>query len=420
MSSRATKNLLNAIVWNDEIDKRIYLDFLRAKKEINLLLVGAGEAEWSVWRQLRLLHPPGLTDRERSTYKEAIFSNIAQDMRAILGAMPALDISLFPINEAHRATILSRPELDKADVLPRDVANAIHGLWRDPGVKGAVSRGNEFGLSESAVYYFNSVDRIGAVDYVPSDQDILLSFQDHLQVGELTYKIFHPRGQRSGRRKWIHCFENVNAILFCADLTQYDQMLYEDESVNCIQEALTLFDSICNSRWFVETNMILFLNIDGLMDKLQRSPLFFPPSLYLFFSAAIAADYFPDYTGGDNFDAVCDYFLHRFVSLNQSVATKQIRAHYASTMDSQHVKFVSRSARNDFRHFQCILWSRIGLTHLPVLLSSIQDILLQLHLREQGLLGPRPRARKSRSSRTSLQSWIAALKARYSGRGLKL
>ncbi|KAJ7794061.1 heterotrimeric G-protein alpha subunit, GPA1-like protein [Mycena olivaceomarginata] len=386
MSSRATKNLLNAIVWNDEIDKRIYLDFLRAKKEINLLLVGAGEAEWSVWRQLRLLHPPGLTDRERSTYKEAIFSNIAQDMRAILEAMPALDISLSPINEARRATILSHPELGKADVLPRDVANAIHGLWRDPGVKGAVSRGNEFGLSESAVYYFNSVDRIGAVDYVPSDQDILrcrvkaegvaeTSFSDHLQVGELTYKIFHPRGQRSGRRKWIHCFENVNAILFCADLTQYDQMLYEDESVNCIQEALTLFDSICNSRWFVETNMILFLNIDGLMDKLQRSPL---------------ADYFPDYTGGDNFDAVCDYFLHRFVSLNQSVATKQIRAHYASTMDSQHVKI------------------------------SIQDILLQLHLREQGLLGPRPRARKSRSSRTSLQSWIAALKARYSGRGLKL
>jgi hypothetical protein len=50
------------------------------------------------------------------------------------------------------------------------------------------------------------------------------------------------------------------------------------------------------------------------------------------------ADYFPDYTGGDNFDAVCDYFLHRFVSLNQSAATKQIYAHYISTMDSQHVK----------------------------------------------------------------------------------
>ncbi|KAJ7302118.1 heterotrimeric G protein alpha subunit B [Mycena albidolilacea] len=381
MSSRATENLLNAIIWNDEIDKRIYLDFLRAKKEINLLLIGAGGAEWSVWRQLRL--PPGLTDRERSTYKEAIFSNIAQDMRAILEAMPALDISLSSINEARRAIILSRPELDKADVLPPDVANAIRGLSRDPGVKGAVSRGNEFGLSESAVYYFNSIDRIEAVGYVPSDQDILRCrvkaegvAETSFQVGELTYKIFHPHDQRSNRKKWIHCFENVNAILFCVDLTQYDQMLYEDESVNCIQEAIILFDSICNSRWFVKTSMLLFLNIDGLMDKLQRSPL---------------ADYFPDYTGGDNFDAVCDYFLHRFVSLNQSAATKQIYAQYTSTMDSQHVKF---------------------------LLSSIRDILFQLRLHEQ--LGSRSWAWKSRSSRTSLQSWIAALKARYSGRGLKL
>jgi len=33
-------------------------------------------------------------------------------------------------------------------------------------------------------------------------------------------------------------------------------MLYEDESVNRMQEALTLFDSICNSRWFVKTSIV--------------------------------------------------------------------------------------------------------------------------------------------------------------------
>ncbi|KAJ3549081.1 hypothetical protein NMY22_g1025 [Coprinellus aureogranulatus] len=60
-----------------------------------------------------------------------------------------------------------------------------------------------------------------------------------------------------------------------------------------MQEALTLFDSICNSRWFVKTSIILFLNkIDLFAEKLPRSPL---------------GDYFPDYTGGDNYDAACDY-----------------------------------------------------------------------------------------------------------------
>ncbi|GAW07766.1 heterotrimeric G protein alpha subunit B [Lentinula edodes] len=129
--------------------------------------------------------------------------------------------------------------------------------------------------------------------------------------------------------------------LFLVSLSEYDQMLYEDESVNRMQEALTLFDSICNSRWFVKTSIILFLNkIDLFAEKLPRSPL---------------GDYFPDYTGGDNYDAACEYLLHRFVSLNQSAATKQIYAHYTCATDTQQIKFV---------------------------LSAIQDILLQLHLRE--------------------------------------
>ncbi|KAJ7809136.1 hypothetical protein B0H14DRAFT_2379939, partial [Mycena olivaceomarginata] len=109
---------------NAAIDNRLLLDSLKANNEINLLLLGAGGAERSVVRQMKLLHPPGL--RERVAYKEAIFSNIAQDMRC---AMPALEISLAPQNDAHRATVISLPEKIEADGLPRDIADAIRGLW---------------------------------------------------------------------------------------------------------------------------------------------------------------------------------------------------------------------------------------------------------------------------------------------------
>ena len=48
-------------------------------------------------------------------------------------------------------------------------------------------------------------------------------------------------------------------------------------------EPLTLFDSICNSRWFVKTSIILFLNkIDRFKEKLPISPM---------------KNYFPDYEG---------------------------------------------------------------------------------------------------------------------------
>lgn len=36
-------------------------------------------------------------------------------------------------------------------------------------------------------------------------------------------------GQRSERRKWIHCFDNVNMVLFVVALTDYDQKDPEDE-----------------------------------------------------------------------------------------------------------------------------------------------------------------------------------------------
>ncbi|GJE90016.1 heterotrimeric G protein alpha subunit alpha [Phanerochaete sordida] len=338
---------------NDEIENQLKRDRAMAKNEIKMLLLGAGESGKStVLKQMKLIHNGGYNDAEREQYKEIIYSNTIQSMRAILDAMPQLDIQLSPQNDARRSIILGLQGNLDTDVLPTDVADAIRGLWQDHGVREAVSRSREFQLNDSAVYYFNMIDRMSSPDYMPTDQDILRSrvkttgiTETTFKVGELTYKLFDVGGQRSERKKWIHCFENVTALVFLVSLSEYDQMLYEDESVNRMQEALTLFDSICNSRWFVKTSIILFLNkIDLFAEKLPRSPL---------------GDYFPDFQGGDNYDAACQYLLNRFVSLNQSAATKQIYAHYTCATDTNQIKFV---------------------------LSAIQDILLQLHLRECGLL----------------------------------
>ena len=51
-----------------------------------------------------------------------------------------------------------------------------------------------------------------------------------------TYKSLHFRlvdvgGQRSERRKWIHCFEQVTAIIFCVALSEYDLTLSEDQEM---------------------------------------------------------------------------------------------------------------------------------------------------------------------------------------------
>lgn len=350
---------------NDAIDNQLKRDRALAKNEIKMLLLGAGESGKStVLKQMKLLHHGSYSLQEREQYKEIIFSNTVQSMRAILDAMPILELNVAEANEGS-ARIVEKwgGQGEEMERLDEGLARALDTLWRDPAVQEAVTRAREFQLNDSATYYFSSLPRLASRSYVPTDADILRSrvkttgiTETSFLVGQLTYRLFDVGGQRSERKKWIHCFENVTALVFLVALSEYDQTLYEDSTVNRMQESLTLFDSICNSRWFVKTSIILFLNkIDLFAEKLQHSPL---------------AHYFPDYRGAggsgrgqqgaeEEYDAACEYFLHRFVSLNQSAASKQIYAHYTCATDTQQIKFV---------------------------LSAIQDILLQLHLREIGLL----------------------------------
>lgn len=43
--------------------------------------------------------------------------------------------------------------------------------------------------------------------------------------------MFDVGGQRSERKKWIHCFEGVTAIIFCVALSDYNLVLAEDEEM---------------------------------------------------------------------------------------------------------------------------------------------------------------------------------------------
>ena len=75
--------------------------------------------------------------------------------------------------------------------------------------------------------------------------------------------MFDVGGQRSERKKWIHCFEAVTSIIFCVALSEYDQVLLEESGQNRMAESLVLFESVINSRWFLRTSIIV-----GLLDQI--------------------------------------------------------------------------------------------------------------------------------------------------------
>ena len=51
------------------------------------------------------------------------------------------------------------------------------------------------------------------------------------QFKKMMFHMFDVGGQRSERKKWIHCFDNVTAVLFIISLSEYDQVRTILESV---------------------------------------------------------------------------------------------------------------------------------------------------------------------------------------------
>ena len=83
-------------------------------------------------------------------------------------------------------------------------------------------------------------------------------------------------GQRSERKKWLHCFDDSTAVIFVASLTEYDMVLAEDPKMNRMKESIRVFGQIVNNRFLRGSATILFLNKSDLMAtklKKELSPL---------------------------------------------------------------------------------------------------------------------------------------------------
>lgn len=87
--------------------------------------------------------------------------------------------------------------------------------------------------------YMARIFDIARFDYLPTVDDILLTrvrttgiVEEMFVVEDRPFDVVHTGGQRNERKKWIHTFDLVDAVLFVVGLKQYDQMLYEDESTN--------------------------------------------------------------------------------------------------------------------------------------------------------------------------------------------
>jgi guanine nucleotide-binding protein subunit alpha len=237
-----------------------------------------------------------------------------------------------PTNRANADRILDyRVEGTPSFVFSPEIAEAIHQLWQDPIINKVMDHSSEFYLMDSASYFFTEVLRIGTPDYLPTESDVLRArlkttgiTETRFTMGQLQIHMFDVGGQRSERKKWIHCFESVTSIIFCTALSEYDQVLLEEKNQNRMEESLVLFESVINSRWFLRTSIILFLNkIDVFKSKLPKVKL---------------EKYFPEYTGGADINKAAKYILWRFMQANR--ARLSVYPHLTQATDTSNIRLV--------------------------------------------------------------------------------
>jgi guanine nucleotide-binding protein G(o) subunit alpha len=320
---------------NRQIEKELKEDGLQAAKDIKLLLLGAGESGKStIVKQMKIIHEGGFTSEDNKQFKPVVYSNTIQSLVAIIRAMAVLRIDFGDAERESDAKlvldVISR--MEDTEPFSDELLAAMKRLWTDSGVRDCFNRSNEYQLNDSAKYFLDDLDRLGASDYTPTEQDILRTrvkttgiVEVHFNFKNLNFKLFDVGGQRSERKKWIHCFEDVTAIIFCVGMSEYDQVLHEDETTNRMQESLKLFDSICNNKWFTDTSIILFLNKKDLFEaKIHKSPL---------------TICFPEYTGSQTYEEAAAYIQAQFEAKNKST-TKEIYCHQTCATDTTNIQFV--------------------------------------------------------------------------------
>eukprot|EP00092_Neocalanus_flemingeri_P029268 GFUD01031776.1.p1 GENE.GFUD01031776.1~~GFUD01031776.1.p1 ORF type:complete len:394 (+),score=93.50 GFUD01031776.1:177-1358(+) len=351
---------------NSEIERQIRKDKREAKKQYKILLLGAGESGKSTFiRHMRIIHGEGFGQKEREEAREIVVSNLViciyiilsqmdyskmdDDSRVLLELTKILFTHLSPKEEKEisqyvyefiqpKTSELEKGETDNCEVVSSK-KEVLDKLWHNYKFRETLGSLTIFKLPDSALYFLSHFERILEDMFIPTAEDMIRMRQATtgvqetlLPFGDVNFRLVDVGGQRSERKKWIHCFEDVSSIIFIASLAEYNLHLVEDASVNRLEESIALFKTILKNPWLQQSSVILFLNKKDIFDeKIQYFDL---------------RDSFEDYHGKycDSIEAK-DFILDKFVGTGKRHRTT-IYSHITIATDPDNVRFVFAAVKH--------------------------------------------------------------------------
>ncbi|KAI0046303.1 G-protein alpha subunit [Auriscalpium vulgare] len=291
-----------------QIDAQISRQSVSLQRECKILVLGTeGSGKSTIVRQMRLHEPESVSLDERLGMRSAVLAHLLTSALAVLDELERLNLELADSDSRDNADIVRGYVLDAADKDITEVVRAIDAIWHDSVV---ATRSGQFRLVDNANYFLDAAGRIGAGDYVPTDQDMLKArapfgtvSKTQLPLGSVSIRLFEVRMQKSSKNKWMQAVDDITSIVFCASLADYDAEAL-GPTHRALDESLVLFENVVNSRWFQHTSVILALTkLDIFRAKLATVPL----EKYAF-----------DYKDGADAGKASKYILRQYMARNHA------------------------------------------------------------------------------------------------------
>lgn len=219
----------NKVEVENEAEKLLKQSKEEEKYHLKILLLGAGESGKStVVKQIKIIYNVSEPTYEKQKYKQALQRNVIEAMQTLLHAsktlhQPIENSDLIPYAEK----ILAMPTDSRVTA---ETAPMVDQLWKDTGVQKVFNRRDEYWNMDATPYYLNEVFRIADNGFAPNEDDMIMARirTTGIVISEVVenpfkFQVVDVGGQRSERRKWIHCFDDVKAIIYLASLSGYNQ-----------------------------------------------------------------------------------------------------------------------------------------------------------------------------------------------------
>lgn len=369
-----------ALARSKSIDHQIDEDREKRQNEVQLLILGsAGAGKSTFIKQLRLHYGDRFPESSKQQFVQYVLYNVTCAVHVLLDQMDLMGIPYDSQRHQDEATqfrqkhprisldsILRRykeeedlceqavPALTPDDVRqrltlldmympPQADVQLLQQLWSDCGLRRCYERRQNFPhnvMSPTTEYFLDNMDRILQTDYVPTVQDILyirwptLCVQEHVfTVDQLHFKVIDVAGQKSLRKKWIHFFEGVTAVLFFASLSGFDETLEEEPGMNSLQDSLQAFHEVSHNAFLEKTNFILFLNKRDIFLKRIKT--------------ASLTTCFPSYKGPPTAEEGLRYIESQFQQ--RTTRHKKLYVHQTCAVDCRHMKGILTSVMDRVR-----------------------------------------------------------------------